>query len=34
VPSDAHGKYTIQITFDMGPVAGKVTGKLPLQVGK
>jgi len=26
VPSDANGKYVIQITFDMGPIAGKITG--------
>jgi hypothetical protein len=34
VPSNAAGKYTIQITFDMGPLAGKVTGKTDLEVGK
>jgi hypothetical protein len=34
VPSDASGKYTIQITFDMGPIAGKVTGKKEIEVGK
>jgi hypothetical protein len=26
VPSDAAGKHTIEITFDMGPIAGKVIG--------
>jgi hypothetical protein len=34
VPSDANGKYAIQITFDMGPLAGKVTGKTELEVRK
>jgi hypothetical protein len=34
VPSDASGKYTVQITFDMGPLAGKVTGRKDLEVGK
>jgi hypothetical protein len=34
VPSDADGKYVIQITFDMGPLAGKVTGKKEIEVGK
>jgi hypothetical protein len=32
VPSDARGKYLIQITFDMGPLAGKVTGKKELEI--
>jgi hypothetical protein len=32
VPGDASGKYVIQITFDMGPLAGKVTGKKELEV--
>jgi hypothetical protein len=34
VPSDAGGKYLVQITFDMGPLAGKVTGKTELDVAK
>jgi hypothetical protein len=34
VPSDASGKYVIQITFDMGPLAGKVSGKKEIEVGK
>jgi hypothetical protein len=34
VPSDASGKYVIQITFDMGPLAGKVTGRKELEVSK
>jgi hypothetical protein len=34
VPSDAAGTYAIRITFDMGPLAGKVTGKTELEVGK
>jgi hypothetical protein len=34
VPSDAVGKYAIQITFDMGPLAGKVTGKKDFEVSK
>jgi hypothetical protein len=34
VPSDADGMYVIQIAFDMGPLAGKVTGSTELQVSK
>jgi hypothetical protein len=34
VPSDAKGKYVVQISFDMGPLAGKVTGKQELDVGE
>jgi hypothetical protein len=32
VPGDAKGKYTIQVTFDMGPLAGKITGKKEISV--
>jgi hypothetical protein len=32
VPSDANGMYLITITFDMGPLAGKVTGGKGLEV--
>jgi hypothetical protein len=34
VPSDASGKYVIQITFDMGPIAGKITGTKEIEVSK
>jgi hypothetical protein len=34
VPSDASGKYVVQISFDMGPLAGKLTGRQELEVGK
>jgi hypothetical protein len=34
VPTDAHGKYTLQITFDMGPAGGKIVGTKELEVGK
>jgi hypothetical protein len=34
VPSDANGKYVIQVTFDMGPLAGKITGRQELAVAK
>jgi hypothetical protein len=34
VPSDASGMYLIAITFDMGPLAAKVTGVKQLEVGK
>jgi hypothetical protein len=34
VPGDARGKYVVQITFDMGPLAGKVTGKKTFEVGE
>jgi hypothetical protein len=34
VPSDARGKYVVQITFDLGPLAGKVTGKRELEVAQ
>jgi hypothetical protein len=34
VPSSAAGKYVVQITFDMGPLAGKVTGKKEFEVTK
>jgi hypothetical protein len=26
VPKDASGKYIVQITFDLGPIGGKVVG--------
>jgi hypothetical protein len=32
VPGDAKGNYTIQVTFEMGPLAGKITGKKDLSV--
>jgi hypothetical protein len=34
VPSDARGKYVVQITFDLGPLAGKITGKQELEVAQ
>jgi hypothetical protein len=34
VPNDASGKYTIQITFDLGPIGGKVVGKKEIDVAK
>jgi len=34
VPSDAHGKYTIQIAFDLGPLAGEITGKQEVEVAE
>jgi hypothetical protein len=35
VPSNASsGQYAIQITFDMGPLAGKVTSRKEFDVGK
>jgi len=34
VPKDARGKYAIQITFDLGPIGGKVVGKKEIDVGK
>jgi hypothetical protein len=34
VPSDARGMYLVQITFDMGPLAGKITGVRELEVGE
>jgi hypothetical protein len=34
VPSDAHGKYTVQVTFDLGPLAGKITSKQEVEVGR
>jgi hypothetical protein len=34
VPKDASGKYTIQITFDLGPIGGKVVGKKQIDVSK
>jgi hypothetical protein len=33
VPSDAKpGKYTIRVTYDLGPLAGNVTGEKLLDV--
>jgi hypothetical protein len=32
VPGDAKGNFTVQVTFDMGPLAGKITGKKELAV--
>jgi hypothetical protein len=34
VPIDARGKYLLQLSFDLGPLAGKVTGTNELEVGK
>jgi hypothetical protein len=34
VPSDARGQYAIQITFDMGPLAGKISGKKKFEVNE
>jgi hypothetical protein len=34
VPKDAAGKYTLQITFDLGPIGGKVVGKKVIEVTK
>jgi len=34
VPKDASGKFTIQVTFDLGPIGGKVVGKKELEVTK
>jgi hypothetical protein len=28
------GKYVVQISFDMGPLAGKVTGRQELEVAR
>jgi hypothetical protein len=33
VPNKA-GKYTVQITFDLGPIGGKVVGKKEIDVAK
>jgi len=34
VPKDAGGKYSIQITFDLGPIGGEVVGKKEISVAK
>jgi hypothetical protein len=34
VPNDAQDKYTVQITFDLGPLGGKVVGKKEIEVAK
>jgi hypothetical protein len=34
VPNNASGKHAIQITFDLGPVGGKVVGKKEFSVAK
>jgi hypothetical protein len=33
VPKDARGKYAIRLSFDLGPLAGKLIGKTALEVG-
>jgi hypothetical protein len=32
VPNNASGKYTVEISFDLGPLAGKITGKKEFEV--
>jgi hypothetical protein len=34
VPKNASGKYVIQITFDLGPIGGKVVGKKEISVAR
>jgi len=34
VPKNASGKYTVQITFDLGPIGGEVVGKKEISVAK
>jgi hypothetical protein len=34
VPQSASGKHVIQITFDLGPIGGKVVGKKEFNVAK
>jgi hypothetical protein len=34
VPKDAQGKYTVQITYDLGPAGGKVVGKKEIELAK
>jgi hypothetical protein len=34
VPRDASGKYVIQITFDLGPIGGKVVGRKEINAAK
>ena len=32
VPSDVRGTLRLEVTFDTGPLAGKITGKCPVEV--
>jgi hypothetical protein len=32
VPSDAAGEYTVEVTMDTGPLAGKLTGHCSMAV--
>jgi hypothetical protein len=34
VPSDAKGAYTVQVTLDTGPLAGKIKGRGTLSVAE
>jgi hypothetical protein len=34
VPSEARGLHIVRITFDTGPLAGKITGSSPLRVAE
>jgi hypothetical protein len=32
VPSDAQGEYAVQVTFDTGPLGGKLVGRSAMTV--
>jgi hypothetical protein len=34
VPSDAKGEYRVQVVFDAGPLAGKITGNGKIAVAE
>jgi hypothetical protein len=34
VPKDAKGKFTVRITYDLGPAGGKVVGKKEIELKK
>jgi len=34
VPNNARGKHVVQISFDLGPLAGQIVGTQEVEVGR